>query len=148
MATIRQQRVATLLFQELSILIGHELVDPRLSLVSVTDVQISRDLRNAKVFVFNQDDEVEKGQVLQGLQHAMPFLRRQVAERCGLRMVPELLFVYDDTPERAERVNALLQQIANERVQETASDASAASTNVEEQPTEVAPETIPGEHAE
>ena len=121
MATIRQQRVANLLFEELSIIIGHELVDPRLSLVSVTSVQISRDLRNAKVYVYSQDEELDKGQVLKGLQHALPFLRRQVAQRCGLRMVPELLFVYDDTPERAERVDALLQQIASARTQNDAS---------------------------
>lgn len=127
MATIRQQRVANLLFEELSILIGHELSDPRLTLVSVTGVQISRDLRNAKVFVYSQDEEVDKGQVLKGLQHATPFLRGQVAERCGLRMVPELLFVYDDTPERAERVNALLQQIASTRTQSDAGDTALAS---------------------
>lgn len=128
MATIRQQRVANLLFEELSILVGHELVDPRLSLVSVTGVEISRDLRNAKVFVHGQDEEVDRGEILKGLEHATPFLRGQVAERCGLRMVPELLFAYDETPERAERVDALLQQIANDRMRRTDPDASQEST--------------------
>lgn len=117
MTTIRQQRVAELLFQELSILIGNELADPALSLVQVTNVDVSKDLRNVKVFVSHDDDEVTKGQVIKGLRRATPFLRRQIALRCTMRAVPELLFYYDDTPERAARVDALLRQIAQEREQ-------------------------------
>src|SRR5690606_21568789 len=112
MTTIRQQRVAEMLFQELSILIGNELADPNLSLVQVTSVDVSRDLRNVKVYVSHDDDEVTKNQVIKGLRRATPFLRRQIAIRCTLRAVPELLFYYDDTPERAARVTALLRQIA------------------------------------
>lgn len=115
MTTIRQQRVADLLFQELSILIGGELEDPRLSLVTVTHVDVSKDLRNVKVYVSHDDDEVSKGKVLQGLRKATPYLRGQLAVRCSFRVVPELLFYYDETPERAARVDALLRQIAAER---------------------------------
>ncbi len=115
MTTIRQQRVASLLFEELSILIGGELVDPKLTLASVTDVAISRDLRNAKVFVSHDDEEVERGEVLARLKHATPYLRREMAVRLGLRVVPELIFYYDDSPERAARVAELLRQIAAER---------------------------------
>lgn len=113
--TIRQQRVAELLFQELSVLIGSELADPRLSLVRVTNVDVSRDLRNVSVHVSHDDDEVAKRDVLMGLRNATPFIRRQIAERCTLRVVPELIFHYDETPERAARVDALLRQIAAER---------------------------------
>ena len=115
MATIRQQRVAELLYEELSILIGNELSDPRLSLVQVTNVDVSKDLRNVKVFVSHDDENVTKQQVLQGLRHATPYLRRQIATRASLRAVPELLFYYDDTPEKAARIDALLRQIAAER---------------------------------
>jgi ribosome-binding factor A len=115
MSTIRQQRVAEMLFQELSVLIANELADPRLSLVRVTNVDVSRDLRNVSIHVSHDDDEVPKGDVLQGLRNATPFMRRQIAERCTLRVVPELIFHYDDTPERAARVDALLRQIAAER---------------------------------
>jgi ribosome-binding factor A len=79
MTTIRQQRVAELLFEELSIMIGNELDDPRLSLVRVTNVDVSRDLRNVNVYVAHDDDDLSKRQVLQGLRHATPFLRRQLA---------------------------------------------------------------------
>lgn len=115
MTTIRQQRVADLLFQELSILIGGELSDPRLSLVTVTHVDVSKDLRNVKVYVSHDDDEVSKGKVLQGLRQATPYLRGQIAVRCSLRAVPELLFYYDETPARAARVDELLRRIAAER---------------------------------
>lgn len=113
--TIRQQRVAELLFQELSVLIGNELADPRLSLVQVTHVNVSRDLRNVSVYVSHDDEDVSKQQVLAGLRKATPYVRRQIAVRCALRVVPELIFHYDDTPERAARVDALLRQIAAER---------------------------------
>lgn len=115
MSTIRQQRVAEMLFEELSIMIGNELDDPRVSLVHVTNVDVSRDLRNVNVYVSHDDEEVSRRQVMQGLRNAMPYLRRQIAVRCTLRAVPELAFHYDDTPERAARVEALLRQIAEGR---------------------------------
>lgn len=115
MTTIRQQRVAELLFQELSILIGNELDDPKLALVTVVQVEISRDLRNAKVYVSHDDDDVPESEVLKRLARATSYMRSQIAVRLALRSVPELLFIYDHTPERAARVNELLQLIAQER---------------------------------
>jgi len=115
MSTIRQQRVSELLFEELSIMIGNELDDPRLSLVRVTNVVVSRDLRNVNVYVTHDDDELSKREVLQGLRHATPYLRGQLAVRCSLRAVPELSFHYDDTPEKAARVDEILRQIAANR---------------------------------
>jgi ribosome-binding factor A len=117
MSAIRQQRVAELLFQELSIMIGNELADPRLSLVRVMTVNVSRDLRNVNVYVSHDDGELSKREVLQGLRHATPYLRRQLAVRCSLRSVPELSFHYDDTPEKAARVDELLRQIAANRTE-------------------------------
>ena len=116
MPTIRQQRVSELLFEELSILIGNELADPKLSLVRVTNVDVSRDLRNVNVYVTHDDDELSKREVLQGLRRATPYLRRQLAVRASFRAVPELSFHYDDTPERAARVDELLRQIAASRM--------------------------------
>ncbi len=128
MSTIRQQRVSELLFEELSIMIANELSDPRLSLVRVTSVDVSRDLRNVKVQVTHDDDELPKREVLEGLRHAMPYLRRQLAVRCSLRAVPELNFYYDDTPERAARVDELLRQIAADRAATQSDETSASSS--------------------
>ncbi len=115
MPTIRQQRVSELLFEELTIMLANELDDPRISLVHVTRVDVSRDLRNVNVYVSHDDEEVSKRSVLQGLRSAVPYLRRQIAVRATLRAVPELAFHYDDTPEKAARVEALLRQIAASR---------------------------------
>ena len=112
---IRQQRVAELLFEELTVMLSGELNDPRVSLTEVIKVDISKDLRNAKVFVHHSDEAVSRRDLLKGLEHATPWLRGQLAVRCGLRVVPELLFVYDDSPEHAARVDELLRKIAAER---------------------------------
>lgn len=112
---IRQQRVAGLLFEELSIMLAGELADPRISLVTVTDVRVSKDLRNARIFVSHQDEEVQRRDVLAALRSATPFVRGQLAERLGLRVVPELIFTYDDTPEKAARVDEILRQLAADR---------------------------------
>lgn len=119
MKSIRQQRVSELLYEELSIMISNELDDPRLSLVTVTGVDVSRDLRNVKVFVSHQQEDVPRETMLKHLRRAIPYLRSQLAERCSLRLVPELLFYYDDLPEKAERVQEILQQIAHEREETT-----------------------------
>jgi ribosome-binding factor A len=118
MTTIRQQRVQELLFQELSILVGNELEDPELSLMTVTNVVVSRDLRNAKIYVHHDDGETSRRVVLRRLDKATPYIRRQLAQRLTLRVVPELTFHYDDTPERAARVDELIQLIRSERGEE------------------------------
>jgi len=125
MSTIRQQRVAGLLFEELSIMLNGELSDPRVSLITVTSVELTRDLRNAKVHIFHQNEEFSRKEVLAGLRSATPYLRGELAFRCGLRMVPEVIFYYDDTPERAARIDELLNQIAQERGQRDDSDVNA-----------------------
>ena len=138
-----------MLFEEMSIIIGGELSDPQLSLVNVTDVVISRDLRNAKVFVSHDDDEVTNSEVLRALKRAVPYMRSQIAERCGLRMVPDITFTYDDTPERSERIDALLAQIASEQLGKT-EDSELAETETEtetEETTEINPESNRGVEA-
>ena len=114
MTTIRQERAAELLYQELSILISNALDAPTLESLAVTNVVVSRDLRVAKIYI-NQDSDIQRGAVLARLKRAAPFLRRQLARSVTFRAVPELLFYYDDTPEQAARVDELLQSIAEER---------------------------------
>lgn len=114
MFTIRQERAAELLYQELLILIGNELDDPLLELLTVTNVVVSRDLRVAKVYV-HQDNAEQQSTILARLKRATPFLRHKIAQRVKLRAVPEMLFYYDETPAQAARVDELLQRIAEER---------------------------------
>jgi len=114
MTTYRQQRISDLLHQELSLLIGAELSDPRLedAMVTVTRVVVSPDLRNARVSIEHALPRESSRQVLAALQHAEGFLRRAIAENLNLRVAPELSFHVDETERRARRIDELLDSLA------------------------------------
>ena len=136
MTTIRQQRVQELLYQELSILIANELEDPQLSLLTVTNVEVSRDLRNARVYVHTEED-TPKRVILRRITGAVPFIRRQLAQRMSLRVVPDLSFHYDDTPEQAARVDELINLIRTERQQPTENGGTAENNSAENNTAEI-----------
>ncbi|MBP8291762.1 MAG: 30S ribosome-binding factor RbfA, partial [Caldilineaceae bacterium] len=73
-SNVRQKRVEELLSQELTIILGAELEDPAISLVDVTNVVVSRDLRTAKIYVFHRDDEVSQRALLKALTRATPYV--------------------------------------------------------------------------
>ena len=110
----RSLRLAEALKDEISEVVGFELDDPRLETVTVTDVTVSEDLRDAKVFVLVQGDEKEVGDAMKALQNAMVFVRQQVAMNLSLRHVPHLHFARDTAEENAARVNQLLSGITIE----------------------------------
>ncbi len=139
--TVRQERVSRMLFEELSIIVGSELSDPKLALARVTDVRISRDLRNAKVFVTHNDEEVSQKEVLWALKNATPYIRSQIAMRSTTRAVPEFVFHYDDSPERAERIDTLLAEIAAERG-DTIQDAITADSTEDHATSDAASSTV------
>jgi ribosome-binding factor A len=87
-----------------------ELKDPRIGFVTVTDVKTSSDLRHARVFisVFGQGAD-DREATLSGLRSAHGFLQQQVASQLALKRTPTLEFIYDDTAERAMRVDRLLE---------------------------------------
>lgn len=112
--TRRQRRVGELLREELSILLQREARDPRLEDVTITDVEISPDLRHARVYVSVIGDRQAKAKALQGLERATGFLRRELAARVTLRRIPELTFHLDESIERGQRIMELLHQIEEE----------------------------------
>jgi ribosome-binding factor A len=114
--THRQQRVSELLGEELGLLIGAELTDPRLAeaMVTVTDVKVSADLRNARVYVEHALPDGMSRQVLEALRHAESYLRRALAQNLKLRYVPELTFHIDRTNEQACRIDQLLDSITDQ----------------------------------
>lgn len=124
MISRRQERVSELLREELSILISTELTDPRLedALVNVTDVQVSPDLRSARVFVEHVLAPASSRQVIAALLHAEGFLRQALVENLNLRFVPELHFQIDTTEESARRIDELLDAIATEKAELPAVD--------------------------
>jgi ribosome-binding factor A len=110
----RPERIADTLREEIAQIVGYELEDPRLTMVTVTDVRVADDLRDASVFVTVQGDEHEHEVALLALRHAAPYVRRQLGFSLNLRHTPALHFVRDTVEEEAERVDALLGKIGKE----------------------------------
>jgi len=128
MTTRRQERIAQLLHDELTVIVT-ELSDPRLddALVAVTSVTVSPDLRDARVYVEHQLGHEANRQVLDALAHAEPFMRRNLVERLDLRFVPHLNFHVDETSLRARRIDELLDQLHPTQEQQGHDDANAAA---------------------
>ena len=110
----RPERLAEALRAEITEIVGYELDDPRLLDVTVTDVRVSDNLREAKVFVIVQGEEDKIKEALKALQHAATFVRQQVALDLDLRHAPVLNFVRDTVEENAMRVNELLKDLTLE----------------------------------
>jgi ribosome-binding factor A len=103
--------VADRLQEEISNLIQQEMNDPRLSLVTVTVVNIDRELEYANVFVSTVGDEARRKDVMRALERATGYIRREVARRVQLRKAPELIFHWDPSPEKAEHIAQLLDDL-------------------------------------
>ena len=108
----RPDRLAESLKEEISEVVSFELDDPRIETVTVTDVNVASDLRDAKVYVLVRGSEREIGQALASLQHAAPYVRQQVAANLDLRFAPHIHFVRDTAEENAARVGELLDELA------------------------------------
>ena len=107
----RQSRVAELLQRELAQMITYELRDPRLASVTVTRVEVTPDLRLARVYISTLGDEGAGREAVAGLEHASGYLRRELGRRTDLRFLPELRFVYDTSVEYSQHMNTLLDQL-------------------------------------
>jgi ribosome-binding factor A len=107
----RPERLAGILKEEIAEVVGFELDDPRLEMVTVTDVEVSKDLRDAKVFVLINGTQAEVDEALKPLRHASTFIRQQVAINLDMRFAPHIHFVRDDAEENAARVSELLTTI-------------------------------------
>lgn len=106
----RTERVADWLRRELAELIQRELRDPRVGMVMVNDVEVSRDLAHARVYVtiVGRESEADAAEPIEALNHAAGFLRSRVARASNMRTTPRLLFVYDSSVLRGERLSALI----------------------------------------
>ncbi|TME26552.1 MAG: 30S ribosome-binding factor RbfA [Chloroflexi bacterium] len=114
MAYKRADRVNALLQRELGTLISEELSDPRIAFTTVTSVEVTDDLRSARVHVSVLGDDEAVKKTMTGLEDAKKFLRHQIGSRTDLRFVPEITFVVDRSAERAVRIAGLLRE-ARER---------------------------------
>jgi ribosome-binding factor A len=112
--TRRTVRVNELLREEISELLQREVKDPRLAqgLTTITEVQVSPDLRHATVFVSHMGEEGERDAVLKGLTAAAPFMHRELVRRLTMRHIPELVFRFDPSIERGARLASLISQVS------------------------------------
>ncbi len=107
--TRRTERINDLLREEISDLLRREVKDPRIGgLVSITEVEVSPDLRNARVYVSVLGTDEETSSTLEALKAASHFLQRGIGKRLSLRRTPKLEFLADTTMAEGSRIMSLL----------------------------------------
>ena len=111
----RTQRVGGQIQRELAQIIQQELRDPRLGFVTISAVEVSKDMTHAKVYITFMDPDQDVGETLKILKKASGFLRRMLGKRIQLRVIPDLHFVYDSSIDEGMRISALLDAVAAER---------------------------------
>ena len=107
----RADRVSDQMKQEIADILMRKLKDPRVGFVTVTDVAVANDLRNATVYVSIYGKDAEKEATLKGLRSAAPFIRSELGKRIRIHHMPELLFRFDSTVERGAHIMELLREI-------------------------------------
>jgi len=113
MPAARQARIADQIQRELAEIIRLEVRDPRVGLVTLTGVELSRDGSHAKVFFTSLGPATDAQTAREGLQRAAGFLRSELAHRLTTRGVPELHFHYDESVERGVRLSRLIDEAVN-----------------------------------
>ena len=104
----RSRRIAEQVQRELSDVVRLELKDPRVGMITITDVEVSDDQSHARVFFTVLGDESRIADAAAGLKHAAGFLRSELAHRMKLRAVPQLQFKHDESVERGMRLSRLI----------------------------------------
>ena len=111
----RAERVAVAIREEVAVFLREGAKDPRLQgLVTVTGVDVTRDLRHAKVFVSVMGSDAEKAATFEGLASVASHLRSRLGRALRLRAAPEIVFREDDSVARAARIEQLLAQLRDD----------------------------------
>jgi len=122
----RAERVSDAVQQELAVLIRSEVRDPRVGMVNITDVSVSRDLAYSKIFVSFVDDRDQQqiDEALAALNGAAGYLRKLLAGSIKLRVTPQLTFIYDESGRRGQHLSALIDYAVSLNKSADESDAS------------------------
>ncbi|MGR9072835.1 MAG: 30S ribosome-binding factor RbfA [Gammaproteobacteria bacterium] len=115
----RNARVSSQLQKELAMILQREIKDPRLGFVTVNEVEVSRDLAVAKVYVsvLNADEQARKKNI-ELLNQAANFLRNELGRKIKMRSIPELRFYYDYAIDTGRRISELLEDNGSLKTQE------------------------------
>jgi ribosome-binding factor A len=110
----RPERVGEAIRDELATLLARDLRDPGVGFITLTVVKVAPDLQLARVYYTTMGDEKARRETAKALGRAVPFLRRQIAQRLRLRRVPELQFFYDESVASHDRIEQILQDLKTE----------------------------------
>jgi ribosome-binding factor A len=111
----RTQRVGEQIHKEVSSLLQKGLNDPRIGFITITAVEMTSDLHLARIYFTAFGDEKVRSETLKGLNHAVPYFRREIGRQLRLRIVPELLFQIDTSIEQGNRIESILREIHDEQ---------------------------------
>lgn len=111
MSNIRANRVAEQMKKEIGDIISRKIKDPRIGFVTITDVEVTGDLQQAKVYVSVLGDEKEKQETLIGLSKAVGFIRSEIGRRIRLRKTPEIIFEFDEAQAYGQRIETILKDL-------------------------------------
>jgi len=114
-SNIRLKRIQEQIQRVLTEILENRVNDPRVEGVYITDVTVDRELDYANVYVSSLAGELEVEEILAGLRNAAGFIRYNLSQEVELRVMPQVRFYWDDTPERADRIELLLNEIREER---------------------------------
>ena len=119
---VRPERVAKEMKRFVSEVIQRELKDPRIGFVTITDVEITRDLKLARIYFTILGNRTQKNNTINALKSATGYIRKLVGDHLELRYVPEIVFMEDLTEEQARNVHRILEEIKKEREDEHKED--------------------------
>ena len=108
---LRIEKLQELIKQEMSKMLLTDLKDPRIGFVTVTDVEMTGDLREAKIYVSVMGDAEQVKSSLEGLNSALGFIRREIGQRIRLRFTPEISFALDTSLDYGDHIQKLLLQV-------------------------------------
>ncbi len=111
----RARKIAERIQEELADILMRNVADPRLAMITITDVDVDRELAYAHIYVVASGDDERMDDVLAGLEGAQGYLRSQLAARIQLRSFPQLRFRWDASHERGARIEELLDNLQEER---------------------------------
>jgi len=111
----RPSRVGEQIREDLAELIAREVHDPGIGFITITQVRVTPDLQQARAYYTTLGDVKARRETQRALERAVPFLRRQLGRRLRLRRIPELQFFFDESIERQDRIEQILQELKAER---------------------------------
>jgi ribosome-binding factor A len=112
---IRLKRIQDQILRVITMILETKVHDPRVEGAYVTDVSVDRELDYANIYISSLAGEEHADEILEGLKHASGFIRYTLSQEVKLRVMPKLRFYWDETPERADRIESLLAEIREER---------------------------------